>query len=199
LKVIECPSTPNVSRNDASPDNNWADERYAASDYAGIYFASFVNSTTAPGLPGILSKTDQVRLTDVTDGLSNTIHLTESAGKPDKYLNGRLVQKATGATRINGGGWCRPASDIVAPDGLTNTGALGGMQGINVTNGHLIAGYPDSRFNTDPTGQIYSFHFGGVNTLLGDGSVRFIRQTISLATLQALITRSGGETVSEDF
>ena len=199
LKVIECPSTPNAGRNDASPDNNWIDERYATSDYSGIYFASFANAATAPGLAGILSKTDEVRLTDVTDGLSNTIHLTESAGKPDKYLNGRLVQKASGGTRINGGGWCRPASDITAPDGLTSTGALGGTQGINVTNGHLISGYPDSRYNTDATGQIYSFHSGGVNALLGDGSVRFIRQTISLSTLQALITRSGGETVPGDF
>ena len=49
------------------------------------------------------------------------------------------------------------------------------------------------------TGQIYGFHPGGVNTLFGDGSVRFIRQTISLATLQAAITRSGGEVTGNDF
>ncbi|HVK09461.1 MAG TPA: DUF1559 domain-containing protein [Gemmataceae bacterium] len=193
LKLIECPSTPTASRFDASPDNSWADLRYATGDYSGIYFASFTTSQTAPGIPGILSKTDQVRLTDVTDGLSNTIHLTESAGKPERYVNGKLVQAANLATRVNGGGWCRPASDITAPDGLAADGVSPGSQGINVTNGFLLSGYPDSRFNTDPTGQIYAFHPQGVNALLGDGSVRFVRSSISLPTLQAAISRNGGE------
>jgi hypothetical protein len=34
---------------------------------------------------------------------------------------------------------------------------------------------------------------------MGDGSVRFIRQTIALATLQAAITRNGGEVIPNDF
>ena len=38
-----------------------------------------------------------------------------------------------------------------------------------------------------------SKHTGGVNILLGDGSVRFLRQTISPVTWQALGTRAGGE------
>ena len=70
---------------------------------------------------------------------------------------------------------------------------------INVTNGYLINGYPDSRYNTDPTGQIYSFHSSGTNALLGDGSVRFIRSSITFPTLQALISRNGGEVVPNDF
>jgi len=42
-------------------------------------------------------------------------------------------------------------------------------------------------------------HFaGGFNTLFCDGSVRFIRETVSLATLRALITRNGGEVISAD-
>jgi prepilin-type N-terminal cleavage/methylation domain-containing protein/prepilin-type processing-associated H-X9-DG protein len=189
LKVMQCPSSPNANKFDASPDNNWTDNRYAVGDYAGIYWSWYTNVNSF-GLPGILSKTDQVRLTDVTDGLSNTIYLTESAGKPDEYVNGRIVQAASGTTRINGGGWCRPASDITAPEATSP---------INVTNGFLINGYPDSKYNTDPTGQIYSFHSSGVNALLGDGSVRFVRSSISFATLQALITRSGGEVIGNDF
>jgi prepilin-type N-terminal cleavage/methylation domain-containing protein len=193
LKLIECPSSPTAGKLDASPDNGWTDARYAVGDYAGIYFATFTNAQTAPGLPGILSKTDQVKLTDVIDGLSNTIHLTESAGKPDRYVNGKLVQPANVGTRVNGGGWCRPASDVTAPDGLAADGVTPGTQGINVTNGYLLSGYPDSRYNTDPTGQIYAFHPQGVNALLGDGSVRFIRSSISLQALQAAVSRNGGE------
>jgi hypothetical protein len=38
-----------------------------------------------------------------------------------------------------------------------------------------------------------------VNALLGDGSVRFIRQSIVLRTLAALVTRNGDEVVPNDF
>ncbi|MFO0845013.1 MAG: H-X9-DG-CTERM domain-containing protein [Gemmataceae bacterium] len=38
-----------------------------------------------------------------------------------------------------------------------------------------------------------SRHSGGVNVLLGDGSVRFITDAVAPATWSALATRSGGE------
>lgn len=41
-----------------------------------------------------------------------------------------------------------------------------------------------------------SAHTGGVNILFGDGAVRFVTDTIPLATLQALATRDGGEPIS---
>jgi prepilin-type processing-associated H-X9-DG protein len=42
-------------------------------------------------------------------------------------------------------------------------------------------------------------HFpGGFNALFTDGSVRFIKDSINLLTLRALITRNGGEVVSSD-
>jgi prepilin-type processing-associated H-X9-DG protein len=45
-----------------------------------------------------------------------------------------------------------------------------------------------------------SFHPGGVNTLMGDGSVRFVKDTIHLQTWRALGTRDGGEAISSaDF
>jgi hypothetical protein len=44
-----------------------------------------------------------------------------------------------------------------------------------------------------------SFHAGGVNALVMDGSVRFIRSTISPATWRSLATAAGGETIGNDF
>ncbi len=44
-----------------------------------------------------------------------------------------------------------------------------------------------------------SWHPGGVNVLLGDGSARFVSQGVSLMTWRALGTRSGGETIGADF
>jgi prepilin-type N-terminal cleavage/methylation domain-containing protein/prepilin-type processing-associated H-X9-DG protein len=42
-----------------------------------------------------------------------------------------------------------------------------------------------------------SYHTGGVNVALMDGSVRFVRDNLDLATWRALGTRQGGETIGE--
>jgi prepilin-type processing-associated H-X9-DG protein len=43
-----------------------------------------------------------------------------------------------------------------------------------------------------------SKHPGGANMLFGDGSVKFLKNTINLATYCALGSRAGGEVVSAD-
>jgi prepilin-type processing-associated H-X9-DG protein len=43
-----------------------------------------------------------------------------------------------------------------------------------------------------------SAHSGGVNVLMADGSVRFVKDSVSRPTWWALGTRSNGETVSSD-
>jgi prepilin-type processing-associated H-X9-DG protein len=40
-----------------------------------------------------------------------------------------------------------------------------------------------------------SYHPGGVNLLLGDGSVRFIKESVTLSVWRALSTRNGGEVI----
>ncbi len=42
---------------------------------------------------------------------------------------------------------------------------------------------------------VYSFHPGGANVLLCDGSVRSVRESIDLFVFYALVTRSEGEVV----
>lgn len=43
-----------------------------------------------------------------------------------------------------------------------------------------------------------SYHSGGVNVGMGDGSVRFVRDSISFSTWQAMGTRSNGDIVQND-
>ena len=43
-----------------------------------------------------------------------------------------------------------------------------------------------------------SYHPGGVNGLLGDGSVRFFKDSIDLTTWKALSSRAGGEVISAE-
>ncbi|MFM8930496.1 MAG: DUF1559 domain-containing protein, partial [Gemmataceae bacterium] len=42
-----------------------------------------------------------------------------------------------------------------------------------------------------------SYHSGGVNSLLMDGSVRFMNQSIAMVTWRALATRAGGEVIGD--
>ena len=56
----------------------------------------------------------------------------------------------------------------------------------------------DVEFAPENPGDLFglgSSHPGGFNALFGDGSVRFIKRTIDLNVLRALITRAGGEVV----
>jgi prepilin-type processing-associated H-X9-DG protein len=48
------------------------------------------------------------------------------------------------------------------------------------------------------TDEFYSLHPGGANVLLGDGSVRFIKQSINQLTWQALSSRASAEVISAD-
>lgn len=197
LSIATCPATPLPERLDGAPDNGWAGI-VAVGDYAGIYGIDqrLISLGVGTWGDGLTSRTNRVRIADATDGLSNTIHITESAGRPDLYRAGRLVAK----NAVNGGGWCRPASDFWLSGASADGTLIPGPVAINATNGEargLV--YPHPYYGTDGTGQTYSFHTGGANTLFGDGSVRFVSQSISITTYAGLVTRAGGEPVQADF
>ena len=43
-----------------------------------------------------------------------------------------------------------------------------------------------------------SWHPGGVNVTMADGSVRFVKNSINIQTWMAMGTRAGGEVISAD-
>jgi prepilin-type N-terminal cleavage/methylation domain-containing protein/prepilin-type processing-associated H-X9-DG protein len=47
--------------------------------------------------------------------------------------------------------------------------------------------------------ELTSQHPAGVNAVFGDGSVRFLKDSLSLNVLSALCTRAGGEVISDPF
>jgi prepilin-type processing-associated H-X9-DG protein len=198
VPVYVCPSTPNPERLDSVPENRWFGV-VAISDYAQVYGIDqrLLSSglVTIPG-DGIGSRTQFVRFADITDGTSNTIHVTESAGRPALYRAGRHISQ----NAVNGGGWSRPASEIWLSGSSANGVLIPGPCAINCTNGEDASGaYPHAYYGVDGTGQVYSFHTSGANTLFGDGSVRFVSQSVPISVFAALVTRAGGEPVSADY
>ena len=52
--------------------------------------------------------------------------------------------------------------------------------------------------NAGANDELFSFHPGGVNCLFGDGSVRFIKDSVGMVVLRGLVTSQGGEVLSAD-
>ena len=111
-------------------------------------------------LLGQIGSYEPGRFGDVTSGLSRTVALVERAGKPDKWLNG----KTTGDPGAYPGqrGWS-------ASDFLFRVMNLYGV-GVNEANYEGM----------------YSFHPGGANIGMADGSVRFLADTTSFDAIVGL-------------
>jgi prepilin-type N-terminal cleavage/methylation domain-containing protein/prepilin-type processing-associated H-X9-DG protein len=200
VATFACPSTPNPERLDGVPERSpWTPTFVATTDYSptiGVDQRLRTSGLIDPtgDLTGALPKNGKPKFRDITDGLSQTILYGESAGRPTVY---RIGKKFGGVPtqRTNAGGWSRPASDF-SLDGSTRDGRiLPGPCAINCTNGEEIAGaaFPHPYYGTEGTGEAYSFHPGGANFAICDGSVQFLNASTDIRIVARLITRAGAE------
>ena len=161
-----------------------------------------VNATTGDGAMAkdYTGKTVH-KLSQVTDGLSNTLLLVESAGRPFHYVKGKRTAPGSDTNaRVNGGGWCRPASDISFGGQLASgldVASADTDPAINVSNGVLATApndYNGTNYGTEGTSAPYSFHAGGVvNSVYADGSVRAISDGVTIRVFASQVTRNGSE------
>jgi prepilin-type N-terminal cleavage/methylation domain-containing protein/prepilin-type processing-associated H-X9-DG protein len=178
LKVLQCPSAePNRVHDNFDP---WVGGKIGAcSDYAGIREVplALVNSgwIDPPALrDSVFMVNRMTRLADITDGASQTILYTEDAGRPQLWRRGQRVPGT-----LVGGPWAARNLIWGAPS-LAEQASW--PCAINCTN----------------QSEVYSFHPGGANAVFADGSVRFLKETITIRILAALVTRAGGEVVPAD-
>jgi prepilin-type N-terminal cleavage/methylation domain-containing protein len=163
-----------------------------------------MSSGTAPaGHPcwGLLSKNydgkTTVTMGQCSDGLTKTIAFAESAGRPAHYVLGRRMGNFP-TDRVNGGGWCRPASDFAFKGAKADGSSIGSGTpdtSINVTNGENVvtATFKGPTYGSEGTSDPYSFHPGIVNICMGDTSVRSISDSVSIRVFAAMVTRAGNE------
>lgn len=187
LEVFKCPSNP-----EASMKRPFESMNFGRSDYSGLYHAGLGNdafpSKSAGITPnGVLQgatyvspsnwdpETRNVGMRDVTDGLSNTILIGEA---PRSQFGLWAGQKNffTQMANINA---------RYTPEGATPYTACDINQwtsGVNV--GDLGCNYGQS---------LHSFHTGGAQICMGDGSVRFVGENISFDVIKSLVSFAGGE------
>jgi prepilin-type N-terminal cleavage/methylation domain-containing protein/prepilin-type processing-associated H-X9-DG protein len=221
LSVLLCPSATRVpddghdSPEPADPASSAAGTGYGVTDYSGLA-ATTIDPLGRTGQPGSnpiaiyrnsTSRTDGVfkqgcrPLSGIIDGLSQTFVVAECAGRDARFLSGATEDYYTPvASRVRpvppghrrSWRWAEADSALVSSTVLNNKG----------TPSHEDGQYPQSGITMDngagANDEIFGFHPGGVNILMGDGSVKFVRDGINILIQRSLITPDGSEVVSSD-
>ena len=185
---LVCPSDPAGGRH---PTSNWAMSNYTASMGSQYMFSSNGcqeynrpngtrgHGTTANGseVSGIISRLHwSAGIGELTDGTSNTILMGEI-----RPLCGDYTMRS----------WVDDDAFWVGTLGPINYATCPGEPGYN-------AGPGCNGITSRPCSQAFkSKHVGGAQFTLGDGSVRFIQQTISWDVYQNLGGRNDGKVIGD--
>jgi prepilin-type N-terminal cleavage/methylation domain-containing protein/prepilin-type processing-associated H-X9-DG protein len=209
-----CPSDPNVGNSGTS----FLNFPVGTSSYGNNCGLARYYSNWVPLGPAYFTGNDGslnivITLASITDGTSNTQLMSEfikgTAGQNRPGLNlafsSTMYAASGGQPTFNPGlasvdsANCQASTtiswDYKGEYWIEHDGGRGGaITNINQPNQKSCnAGNP---VDNDVSAQ--SFHSGGVNVLFLDGSVRFVKNSVSRATWYALATYSLGEVVSSD-
>jgi prepilin-type processing-associated H-X9-DG protein len=216
IKGFQCPSDPTppfvtAANGVAYPGNN-----YRGSQGTGFMCdlgdAAPLLSSLAPGLSpnGVFYNQSQVRITDISDGTSQTAMFSErnrgggvfnprtvmllmpvQSTLAGTYSACQAINPNAGIPMCFDGGVCWAMGEDcctlynhVSPPNTNTCGAKG-----------FSGGMVNMAMDSPPT----SWHTNGVNVIFCDGSLHFITNDISLQTWQALGTRNVGDILGPDF
>ena len=227
IKVFICPSTARANQDRDSVDPNDPitsayGKGYGYTDYGPTVYVDIdpllqvTNNASYYATPyrnalarsnGLL-KQGLTRIAEITDGTSNTIAIGEDAGRDEYFLSPYTEYSASHGGDLRGLGpaggagiarrywrWAEPDSGWgVSGQPNNKYRPMKELTAYGPTPGELLT----QGNNAGANDELFSFHPGGVNCLFGDGSVRFIKDSISLSTLRGLVTPNGGEVISSD-
>jgi prepilin-type N-terminal cleavage/methylation domain-containing protein/prepilin-type processing-associated H-X9-DG protein len=202
----------------SSMSNGYGMNDYGATNYTDISplgLTGGLGSTLATPYRDKLTRADgllhqgKTRIAEITDGTSNTIAIGEDAGRDNTYLSP----------------YTEGYYDGVNPRPIIGLGPAGGpnifrryWRWAEPDEAYGVSGVPNNKFRPDHelapwtemppfqaqgnnagnNDELFSFHPSGVNVLMGDGSVRFLKDTVNPVVLRGLVTLKGGEVISAD-
>lgn len=212
-------SDPNGSPYELASGSGYGYTDYAPSIYTDIYV---VNGVATSGLGVANSKATKIvpfrnantatkgmlkdkrtPISEIVDGTSNTVAIIECAGRDERFVSQYFEAQYP---FVRGGG----------PAGLANNARHRFWRWADPGNAFGTSGQPNNKgvptnegtpwpkttasagSQGGPNEEPFSFHPGGVNALFGDGSVRFIKDTVNLATFRGILSIAGGEVISAD-
>lgn len=209
LSTMICPS-------DGASTGDWPGAcNYAANE--GSWLCDACEQTPSMMAPGQLPQgpfynRSCVRLAGFVDGTSQTAffserrrgrgaqdpksdlyQMTNASSMPQTYqtCTGLDTTMAMPLTSRVGAAWavgdmsCTTYNHVSGPNTRSCAGMDSSMMGMGMSMVDMAVQLSSS-----------SYHPGGVNLLFGDGSVRFLKDTISLNIWRGLSTRNGGEVLS---
>jgi prepilin-type N-terminal cleavage/methylation domain-containing protein/prepilin-type processing-associated H-X9-DG protein len=220
IAIFNCPSTarsatrdtaandPNGSPYEQASGSGYGYMDYAPSVYTDINVIGGVLQIGGVGATPIvpyrnktaatkgLLKDGKTALSEITDGTSNTIAIIECGGRDERFVSQffegqyplvRGAGPAGGPTaRHRYWRWADPGCAF-GTSGQPNNKGVPTNEGVAWPTTTVTAGN-QAGANEEP----YSFHPGGVNALFGDGSVRFVKDSVNLVAFRAILSLAGG-------
>jgi len=194
IPLLTCPSDPanpkNVTDKGTGPEDS---EGFHGNIVMCAGSTDFGNSDSwhSDGIPagnnlnGMFYALSSTRFADVADGLSNTVMGSELIINPDGAINyrdnrGRYYNAFRGVVLFS----TQFPPNTSVPDEVDTCDIPNPLSPCN-TNSDVIVIYARS------------YHPGGANVVMGDGSTRFISENISTEIFRALGTRAGSEKSGE--
>jgi prepilin-type N-terminal cleavage/methylation domain-containing protein len=174
------PNGPGLTRSNVvacfSADGYFAEPEYTYNP------SSATNPSRASGKRALFNINVARSIAQVVDGTSNTVAISEIIAGPDKSkdLRGEWFNDF-------GSGYVH----MFGPNSKTDSEVSGYCADSKVYCDELAGKWADQRYAAS------SYHPGGVNVGPADGSVRFVSESINLATWQALGSINSGEVMGD--
>jgi prepilin-type N-terminal cleavage/methylation domain-containing protein len=215
IPLYECPSSTSDHVVNPNPVSGQSAFLPAVADYMAV---TRTNTNTAvwqalglvfPGTDqcnAVLTANARTLITAIPDGLSNTLMTGESSARHEAWFRGvKYADSGSSSASCQGSGtswgvrgaWAQNSNNIVCAgtnqlsNPITTTCPSKVTTAAGATNSPLTV-------NGWNQGELYSFHPGQCMVGMGDGSVRSIRDTISLATLMKIAARADGNPATPD-
>ncbi len=219
IKAFICPSTP-IPASGRDPVHGYGGWDYMVPAISDVKDSTKERGGNADKVRGLLD-CNGTTFVKTTDGSSNTILMFEDAGRAHPSVGGfgayssrNAPLGASSADKIKGGtgnpttefdggrrvfAWADP--DAVA-NGFSGPNGSSGSKRARINNNATPTGGPPeckwSINNCGPNDEPFSFHDGGINSVFGDGSVRFLRDSLDPLVIKYLVGATDGVVTTVD-